>query len=135
MNKLQKDIITEARRWLKTPYRHNQASLGLGIDCVQFARVVCEAVGLPQVVYENYYRTPIRDSLLTIFQKHPNFKPITEIELACVMVFRISGIPHHIAITTSTTTMIHTDFRNGVVEHDIGNWCDRCVGLFRVVLG
>lgn len=134
MNNLQTEIIEYARTWLGTPYRDNQASLGMGVDCVQFARVTCEHVGIPQVVYENYYRTPIRDELLKIFQAHPNFEEIPQIEPACVMVFRLSGKPHHIAIATSETTMIHTDFRNGVVEHGIGNWTDRCLAYFRVLV-
>lgn len=135
MTPLQEKIITEARTWLGTPYRHNQAAKHLGIDCVQFARVCCEHVGIPQVVYENYYQTPIKDTLLQIFKEHPNFQEIAEIEPGCVLVFRIAGIPHHIGIATSTTDMIHTDFKVGVVEHPLGDtWHNRIVGLFRVLV-
>ncbi|MGK7894043.1 MAG: NlpC/P60 family protein [Xenococcus sp. (in: cyanobacteria)] len=131
---IREQIIETARKWKGTPWKHNQAKQGLGIDCVQFARVVAESVGISQVVYNNYYRTPRKDSLLQVFETHPNFQRVETFDKGDVLVFRISGLPHHVAIATSQTTMIHADLRNGVVEHNIGNWKDRLVACYEVIV-
>lgn len=39
-------ILTEARRWLGTPFHHRQRCLGRGVDCVNLLVAVYSAVGL-----------------------------------------------------------------------------------------
>lgn len=38
-------VIFEARKWLRTPYRHQGRNLGLAADCL-FLLCVCEALGI-----------------------------------------------------------------------------------------
>lgn len=130
---LRDQIVANAREWLGTPYHHNQCSK-YGIDCVQFTKVVAESVGIPQVVHPNYYNIPRNDYLLEIFNKHSNFKRVATILPGDILVFRIAGLPHHVGIATSKNTFIHTDYRQGVVEINLGNWVDRCVAVYEVVL-
>jgi cell wall-associated NlpC family hydrolase len=40
------DIVTEARRWIGTPFAHGQWVLGAGCDCVGLVRGVGRATGL-----------------------------------------------------------------------------------------
>lgn len=49
------EIVAEARRWLGTPYRHQAALFGIGVDCIGLIRRVGEAVG-GLVVTEARYR-------------------------------------------------------------------------------
>jgi cell wall-associated NlpC family hydrolase len=130
----QRPLVTEARKYLGTPWRHNQCCLGVGIDCVQFCRVVSEAVGVEPIPFENYYRTPTATSLLDLFDRHPNFQRVDRLEAGTILLLRIAGVPHHVAIATSETTMIHADSHFGVVEHNIGNWLSRVVALYQIQL-
>lgn len=43
------DLIAEARTWLGTPYHHQQALKGVGVDCVGLVRGVCAALGMCSV--------------------------------------------------------------------------------------
>ena len=131
---LRDQIVANAREYLGTPWKHNQSLKGVGIDCVQFGRVVAESVGIPQFVYENYGRSPTNTSLLDVFDSHPNFKRSDPFDKGDILILRISGIPHHVAIATSKDTMIHADMRNGVVETTIGYWRNRILASFEVTI-
>lgn len=44
MNRLRSDIISEARAWIGTPYRHQASRRGAGCDCLGLVRGVWRAV-------------------------------------------------------------------------------------------
>ena len=127
-----RELVKNARAWLGTPWKHNQACKGVGVDCIQLGRVVCESVGIEPFVYENYAQTPIKDELLKTFDNHPNFKRSDRILAGNILIFRVSGIPHHVGIATGNDTMIHVDLRHGVVEVNLGYWRSRIVGIFNI---
>lgn len=39
-------LVAEARRWLKTPWHHGAAVLGVGVDCAQLVRAVYVGAGV-----------------------------------------------------------------------------------------
>ncbi|MGV2830575.1 hypothetical protein [Myxosarcina sp. GI1(2024)] len=130
---LSERIVEESRTWLGTPWRHNQRLRSVGVDCVQFAVGVLEACGAPKSGYENYYRTPQGNSLLEAIDSLSYSYPADKIEAGRILIFRIAGVPHHVAIATSETTMIHADLRVGeVVEHNIGAWKRKLAAIYEV---
>lgn len=61
---LRKNIVTEARTWLGTPWYHNQCLKGIGCDCVNFPHAVYKASGVPMPDLFNYSRTPKGEKIL-----------------------------------------------------------------------
>lgn len=126
-------IVEEARLWLGTPWHHNARLRGVGVDCVQFAMAVLEACGAPKKSYDNYYRQPKGNSLLDAIDELSYSSRTEEIKAGCILIFEIAGVPHHVAIATSETTMIHADQRVGkVVEHSIGGWVRKLAAIYEV---
>lgn len=58
------EILAEARRWIDTPYRHQAAKLGSGVDCIGLIVSVGRALELLDMTdkqfapYAGYSRTP-----------------------------------------------------------------------------
>ncbi len=62
---LQRKIIDEARTWIDTPHKHNQALKGVGVDCVRFPYEVAIACGIElEKSPGNYNRDPEAEYLL-----------------------------------------------------------------------
>jgi cell wall-associated NlpC family hydrolase len=112
-------IITEARTWKGTIWHHNQRCKGAGVDCAQFIGAVASAVGIDLGdLPRRYSRQANDDTLLREVEKRAT--KIEEIEPGAILVFKYAGFPHHLAIATSPTTMIHSSLSHGkVVEHSI----------------
>ncbi len=55
MNELREKIIEEAKTWIGTPYHHQAAVKGHGVDCAQILIEVYQAVGLAQRPDVGYY--------------------------------------------------------------------------------
>jgi len=49
-------IVTEARRWMGTPYHHQAALRGVGVDCVGLIRGVGFACGVLPPLHEEWKR-------------------------------------------------------------------------------
>lgn len=64
MKDLRKQIITEARSWIGTPHKHNQALKGVGVDCVRFPYEVAKSCGIEVSDPGNYERNPQGEELL-----------------------------------------------------------------------
>ncbi|MGL6339820.1 MAG: NlpC/P60 family protein [Waterburya sp.] len=127
-------IVSNARDWLGTPWRHNQRAKGVGVDCVQFAIASVEALGVDVGSQFNYYRIPQGNSLKDYLDRLPNLRITSEISKGNLLLFRIAGVPHHIAIATSPTTMIHASNNLGVVEHSIGAWMRKISAIYEVIV-
>jgi cell wall-associated NlpC family hydrolase len=131
---VEQQIIDNARQWLGTPWKHNQQALGLGVDCIQLAIATFAALDIYTGEIVNYYRVPKGNSLLDYLDSLPNTNRIEKIQPGTILLFKVGGIPHHVAIATSETTMIHACQRAGkVVEHSIGAWERKLVAVFEVV--
>ena len=128
------DIIREARSWIGTPWHHNQRCKGAGVDCVQFIAALAQSQGLDIGKLENYYRTPRGDELLDTMRAIPGLVETGIIQGGSILVFRVGGIPHHLAVATEEG-MIHADAKVGrVVELSHRGFWDRLlVTAFKVV--
>jgi hypothetical protein len=72
------DIIAEARTWVGTPFAHQQAIKGVGVDCVNFIAEVAKATAaVEDVEFEsNYRRSSSGETLLRLLRHY---------ELECVL--------------------------------------------------
>jgi NlpC/P60 family putative phage cell wall peptidase len=129
------DVVTKAREFLGTPFRHQARLKGVGIDCVGL--MLCTAHELGMFHYENavYGRQPQNGMLVRILRTILDEVPIDDLQIADVMVFWIrpeSKAPQHIAIRTDYG-MIHTYADVGkVVETTFGKkWRRRLCHVFR----
>ena len=55
---LQTRIVTEARSWMGTPFVHEGAVKGVGVDCVQLARMVFVNVGIAPADFPTFAPYP-----------------------------------------------------------------------------
>ena len=125
------DIIDTARGYLNTPFHHQARVKGVGIDCAGLLICVARDLGLEHYDVQGYSRVPSGND----FERHlsANLDRITEIETGCVLLMTFDVDPQHVAICTSTDTIIHAyyDVRK-VTEHRIdAMWRSRIRGIFR----
>jgi NlpC/P60 family putative phage cell wall peptidase len=131
-------VVTEARRWVGTPYRHQAAVLGAGCDCVGLIRGVGFATGM----------LPRRDAEWKRFNAYgrlPNPARMTE-GMRTFLIESEAGplpgdilwlswranLPMHLAIYTGQN-IIHSFSDVGrVVEHGLtGEWVERVHSVWR----
>lgn len=138
-DKRQEKIINEAREWIGTPWRHCQCRKQVSCDCVGFVVGVFSALGFP-VKYDNYKQKPIGDELYREYNKWLIEKPINDMAVGDVILFRIMGEVIHSAILSHLSDdgfwYLHCDDRPGVrqvVEVPLNrNWHKRIAYCFYV---
>jgi len=141
MTALQTRIVTEARRWIGTPYRHQASRLGAGTDCLGLLRGVWRALygGEPEAVpaYSMDWSEPARDEVLwRAAQRHLLAKPRRVEAPGDVLLFRMrdGGVAKHLGIaaqTGATPTFIHAYSDHAVVESPLSTpWQRRVVARF-----
>lgn len=140
------DIITEARRWVGTPFRHRGHHIGQACDCVGVVRGVVERFGLAEVPdgilreLETYSRSPNPQrmgELLATFLIKSTVSPREAAPDAHVVWLQwLEGLPMHLAITATyqeRPTLIHALREYGVSEHGfVGVWRHRVHSYWRL---
>lgn len=141
------DVLTIARSWIDTPYKHQASMKGAGCDCLGLMRGVFREVNeldadperIPPYRRDWYERTE-RDMLLEVAAKYFDTVTLDDTEAslfakaADLLVFRMKpdASAKHCAILTGPDTMIHAFEGHRVVEVNMGDyWWDRVVGVFR----
>jgi len=131
------DIITEARRWLGTRWRHQAAIRGVGCDCIGLIAGVALALGsadaaafLDHPAYRNYGRQPDPRMLLSACAEL--LEPVDEAQRGDVLLLRFTGEPQHFAFRSDPGYMIHAyTVARRVVENRIDNmWGGRSVRAY-----
>jgi hypothetical protein len=129
------DIKSVARTWLGTPWQHNQKVKGLGVDCVNFLIEVAKESGLKiEKIPLSYGRTAIDNQIERYLERNFIKKSDLSIEENNILLYRFSGYNNHVAIATSSTTIIHANSKVGkVVEHSIDGVWKRCLESVSVI--
>lgn len=132
------DIVVEARRWIGTPYRHQQATLGAGSDCLGLLRGVWRAVyGAEPATLPAY--TPDWDEvagtdvLWAAADRHLVRREDDVIFPGDVLLFRMrrNAVAKHLGIASSDASFIHAYSGHGVVENALSDpWRRRVAGVF-----
>jgi NlpC/P60 family putative phage cell wall peptidase len=115
-------IVTEARSWIGTPYRHQASLKGVGCDCLGLLRGVWrEVMGAePELPppYSSDWAEAGADTLVAAARRHLVEISLTAFEAGDVLLFRWrDNLPaKHCAVATSPDTMIHAHDGASVVE-------------------
>ena len=112
------DVIAEARSWIGTPWKHQGCLKGRACDCVGLVKGVAWGLGLAcgtidAEAYRGYARLPNPETMLAGLGAHLVPIPVEAAGPGDVVLFRIGGLPQHLAILTGPVwrediTIIHS---------------------------
>ena len=142
MTYAQAAIVTAARSWIGTPYRHQASLRGVGCDCLGLIRGVWrEIVGAdPEPVpgySSNWAETSRGEPFLAAAQRHFTELTAADARPGDVLIFRMRSTARakHAAIMAHGAegpTFIHAYEGECVVEnHLTAAWSRRIAGAFR----
>ena len=115
-------VVTEARRWIGTPYVHQCSTFGVGCDCLGLLRGVWRAVygAEPEVPppYTMDWSEPQQDEALwRAAERHLLQRPLGQPEPGDVLLFRMreNAVAKHLGIA-SDQGFVHAYSGHGVIE-------------------
>ena len=130
-------VVTAARRFLGTPYRHQASLPGVGCDCLGLLRGVWRALHGTEPMAMPLYRADLRDPLnagaLRRAAERLLVRETGPLAAGQVVLFRLGGMdePKHCGILLGSTRFIHAQERLGVVEANLTEaWAKRVWGRF-----
>lgn len=133
-------IVTAARSWIGTPYRHQASLKGVGCDCLGLIRGIWrEQIGPepqnPPPYSPDWAETQGQEALILALSRH--FRPATAQALhGTLLVFRLGagGAAKHLGIglhTPQGPALIHAYSGHGVVQSALGPaWQRRIAARF-----
>lgn len=131
------DVVTAARAWLGTPYRHRAATLGAGCDCLGLLRGVWRALYGEEPMAVPNYRADMRDAAhageLLAAAEMLLVRASGGLSAGQVVLFQLrrAMAPKHCGIMVSATRFIHAQERLGVVEANMSEgWRGRAAGSY-----
>lgn len=129
------NIVTEARQWLGTPFKH-QGRARSGCDCIGLIWGVAESLGItPDHIpedYKGYKRTPEGGKLKAGLNQYMDKVRISQIEPGDVLLMSFTGEPQHLAIYTGPTIIHAYSVVKKVTEHSMNDkWKRRICGAYR----
>lgn len=139
------DVLTETRRWLRTPYQHRMSLKGVGCDCLGLVRGVWrglygEAPDVP-VYSPDWAEVGAEDRLLTGLRTYLCEVGLEAARAGDVIAFRMrtNAVAKHVAILSAGegvcdphAKIIHAYWGHAVVESWLGPFWRKCaVAAFR----
>ena len=140
------DVVSEARRWIGTPYLHQASVLGAGTDCLGLLRGVWRAVigTEPEVTpayTEDWSEPSGREDLIAAAERFLLRKPSGHEDSGDVLIFRMrsSMVAKHVGLAAQVgprASFIHAYSGHGVVESALsGPWARRIAARFEFPKG
>ncbi len=134
-------VVTAARRWIGTPYRHQASVRGAGTDCLGLLRGVWREVygAEPEAVppYSADWSEPQgEETLWHAALRHLELKPLSRPDAGDVLLFRMrdGAVAKHLGIQSEAgaqPTFIHAYSGHGVVESPLSApWRRRIAARF-----
>jgi NlpC/P60 family putative phage cell wall peptidase len=140
---MQEALISEARRWVGTPYKHRGRHLHQAVDCLGLIFGIMQAVGLGSdkfwtarnQEYATYRRVPDGRTLYQGFTRWVPEYPRTKAQPGDMLLIAFAGAPRHTALLTNDNTIIHAHSEaKGCVENDwCGSWWQDTTTAFRLI--
>ena len=132
-------VLTLARQWLGTPYRHQASLRGVGCDCLGLIRGVWRALHgaepeTPPPYRPDWAELGDREILLEALGRWLVPLRLADARPGDVLVFRMEpgAIAKHCAILSAEDRMIHAYWGRACVESWLGRWWrERLVAAFR----
>lgn len=124
-------VVTAARSWIGTPYRHQASLKGVGCDCLGLVRGVWRDLFGPEPEtappYSGNWAEGNGDPLLEAARRHLAKVDPSAFGAGDVLLFRYrADLPaKHCAIATGPDTMLHAHAGAAVAEVAIRPWWDR----------
>ncbi|WP_438990432.1 NlpC/P60 family protein [Lentibacter sp.] len=142
MSEIAKEVLTEARAWIGTPYHHQASQKGVGTDCLGLLRGVWRRVygAEPEAVpaYTPDWSEPQREERLwAAAARHLRAVPLAEAEAGDVLLFRMrsDAMAKHLGILSASGAaprFIHAYSGHAVLESPLTPpWQRRVAALFR----
>ncbi len=117
------DIVTAARGWIGTPYRHRGSCLGAGCDCLGLVRGIWRALygdepEPPPPYTPDWAERAGTETLLQAASRHLVEIDIRAVKPGDVLLFRpdLKGPAKHCAIVSGPTGIIHAYWGRAVAE-------------------
>lgn len=137
---MRKRIVSEARRWIGTPYRHQGSSIGIGCDCLGLLRGIWREIygaepELPGPYAADWAEAGGSDRLLAAARRHCVETSASSMEAGDLLVFRWrSGLPaKHCGILSAPQHFIHAYQGHAVTESAlVPQWRRRIAGVFEL---
>ena len=131
-------IVTAARGWIGTPYRHQAATRGAGCDCLGLLRGLWrELYGaepeVPPAYTPDWDEVAQADVLMAAARRHLEPQEVSEITPGDVLLFRMrsDAVAKHLGIASGPASFIHAYAGHGVVENALSApWRRRIVGVY-----
>ena len=137
---MRQDIVTAARGWIGTPYRHQATTRGAGCDCLGLLRGVWREVQGPEPAqippYSMDWSEPDGDEGLWRAAL-AYLIPVSDLEPGDVVLFRMRDgcVAKHLGLVATVgpaPSFIHAYSGHGVVESAMTlAWARRIVARFR----
>ncbi len=125
-------IVTEARSWIGTPYRHQASLKGVGCDCLGLVRGVWRALygAEPEAVppySRDWAEVARRETLALAAGRHMTAIDCADAQPGDVILFRWRAglVAKHAAIATAPDRMVHAHDGAAVAEVAIAPWWRR----------
>ena len=118
-----RDVLTEARSWIGTPWVASGAVKGVGANCLGFLAGVARNVGLDTLVeafapYDGFALPPHPTALLCGLRRHLERTPVWQAAPADLLLFDLGDGLRHVAMLTGAEAIIHAFQSKGrVVEN------------------
>lgn len=143
MTVFQQEIVSEARRWIGTPYVHQSSVQGAGTDCLGLLRGIWRALhgNEPEAVpaYSMDWSEPQgEERLWGAALRHLTPKDLTREEVGDVLLFRMrsGSVAKHLGVASvvgNASCFVHAYSGYGVVESALSlPWRRRIVARFQI---
>jgi NlpC/P60 family putative phage cell wall peptidase len=126
------EIVTEARAWIGTPYRHQASLKGVGCDCLGLVRGVWRATcgDEPEAVpvySRDWAEAAGCETLALAAGRHLTEVPCAQVRPGDVLLFRWRPglVAKHAAIAVATDRMVHAHDGAAVAEIALAPWWRR----------
>jgi cell wall-associated NlpC family hydrolase len=121
------DIVSAARLWLRTPFRH-QGRGPEGLDCIGLIVVAAAALGVRLVDRRDYAAEPRAGALRAELERQ--CRPVTTLAPGAVLLLRLGPYAAHVGIYTGAGLIHAYRPRGAVIEHALGHWRRRVAAVY-----
>ena len=129
-----KNIVTQARTWLGTPWHHAARCKNAGVDCVGLLVGVLQEVGYPVQDFAAYDLGDQFSELLRRIELHADPVADGDVRAGDILVFRARLMYNHCGWANGAGGVIHAWRSVGkVVEHPLdAHWQGWIAGRYRL---
>ena len=122
-----RDLVTEARRWIGTPWTPAGAERGVGANCLGFLAGAARDAGLDALAaafapYRGYALPPKPKALLLGLRRHLGRVPVMAAVPGDILLFDLGAGLRHVALLSGPGTILHAHQAQGRVVEQGQPW-------------